>query len=217
MTERGFIDMPARIAKLPVDKRGFPVPKFVTWFDGQPDFRVIRPSSVVNCVRKRLCWICGEPIGVRMAFVIGPMCAINRISSEPPSHKECAVFAARNCPFLSTPLARRREKDLPEERYVLDGHIDHNPGVAAVWITKTYTVTPVDTGYLFKIGTPLSIAFYCEGRLATRAEIDAAIDKGLPFAVEVARQEGDFGVLALTRQRQELERLLDNRDVVEAA
>jgi hypothetical protein len=37
----------------------------------------------------------------RWSFVVGPMCGINRNSAEPPSHKECAQWSARNCPFLS--------------------------------------------------------------------------------------------------------------------
>lgn len=29
-----------------------------------------------------------------MTFVVGPMCELNRISGEPPSHRECAEFSA---------------------------------------------------------------------------------------------------------------------------
>ena len=107
MTERLFVDMPDRIARLPVDARGFPVPEFAMWYNGVPDFRVIKPGYVRKCIIKNNCWICGERLGVRKAFVIGPMCCINRISAEPPSHRDCALFAAKNCPFLSMPLARR--------------------------------------------------------------------------------------------------------------
>lgn len=215
---RTFIDMPERIARLKVDKRGYPVPHFVMWFDGQPDFRVIKPGVVGNCVRNHLCWICGQPLGVRLAFVIGPMCCINRVSSEPPSHKECAVFAARNCPFLATPMAKRREKGLPEDISVLEGHLPHNPGVTAVWITKHYQVTPLQSGLLFEVGTPLSVAFYAEGRLARRAEIDAAVEKGFPFAVEIAKQQGgNFQVLELMRQREAFWQMMDYPNLIEAA
>lgn len=217
MVQRTFVDMPDRIARLPVDEKGFPVPKFVQWFDGKPDFRVIDASYVVACVKKNLCWICGGTLGVRMAFCIGPMCCISRISSEPPAHKECAIFAARNCPFMTKPMARRRQAGLPEDSVMLEGHIDHNPGVAAVWITKNYTITSLKTGWLFNVGTPSSIAFYAEGRLATREEIDAAIDKGFPLAVARAQEDGNFRVLELTRQRQVFEAMLDQPHLVEAA
>jgi hypothetical protein len=33
--------MPARFARLPADERGYPVPKFVEWIDGKPDFRCV--------------------------------------------------------------------------------------------------------------------------------------------------------------------------------
>ena len=68
------------------------------------------------------------------ASVIGPMCAVNRITSEPPCHPQCARYAVQACPFLSQPRARRNEKDLPEERREAAGiALDRNPGVTVIW------------------------------------------------------------------------------------
>ena len=55
--------LPDRMKALPVDKRGYPVPKFVEWIDGEPDFRVVSPSHMARCFRHHRCWICGEPLG----------------------------------------------------------------------------------------------------------------------------------------------------------
>jgi hypothetical protein len=38
--------MPGRIALLPTDKHHRPVPWFVAFIDGVPDFRVIRPGGI---------------------------------------------------------------------------------------------------------------------------------------------------------------------------
>src|SRR5258708_1131539 len=110
------IEVPSRIAVLPKDQRGYHVPWFVAWIDGVPDFRVIGGGKLPHAVREKLCWVCGQPLGGFMAFMIGPMCAVNRISSEPPSHRECAVYSARVCPFLSNPEMKRRETNLPPAR-----------------------------------------------------------------------------------------------------
>jgi hypothetical protein len=81
-----FPNAPPAIQALPLDRRGFPVPWFIKWFDGQPDFRVADREKMALAVRHGRCWICGKPMGRMKCFVIGPMCAVNRISSEPPSH-----------------------------------------------------------------------------------------------------------------------------------
>ena len=75
----GLPPLPPRFLKLPLNERGYPVPKFV-WHkpDGGYDFRVIEPGWPSKCVRNRLCWLCGEKLGRFMCFVVGPMCAINR-------------------------------------------------------------------------------------------------------------------------------------------
>lgn len=103
-----FDDLPARMRKLPVDKRGFPVPWFVPWVDGQAIFPAMDARKRNLAWRDRLCWVCGERIGRVQAFVIGPMCAVNRTSSEPPSHLECARFSARRCPFLARKRCPKR-------------------------------------------------------------------------------------------------------------
>jgi len=62
------IPMPDRIKRLPISATGFPVPWFVAWIDGLPDFRVIGPDKMVQAVNRKLCWVCGQPLGVHKAF-----------------------------------------------------------------------------------------------------------------------------------------------------
>ena len=182
------IPLPNRMARRPVNARGFPVPWFVAKINGEWDFRVIAPGAVVGryLPRSGACWLCGEPLGRYLAFVIGPMCAINRISSEPPSHRECAVYAVKACPFLSKPNMRRNEKEVPAGQNPAGIHLDHNPGVSLIWICRSYHPMKIVGGTLFEIGPPSETHFYREGRPAKRAEILDAIDKGLPYLREVA-------------------------------
>jgi hypothetical protein len=215
--------VPLRMQKLPVDARGFPVPWFVQWFyaDGTPcetlaaptapgaypDFRVVAAPKRVLAIKRKLCWVCGEPLGRYMAFVIGPMCAINRISSEPPSHVDCATFSARGCPFLTKPKVVRREDGLPEQMQGAPGvAIMRNPGVALVWITRSYKVVPGQTasgaggkGFLVEVGDPEEVFWYCEGRTATRAEVLNSIEGGLPLLMEAAALDGPEGVRSCQR------------------
>lgn len=179
---------PDRIAKLPVNHAGYPAPYFVAWIDGQPDFRVIGRGRLDDAMRFNLCWLCGQPRGANAAFVIGPMCAINRISAEPPSHRDCAIYAATACPFLTTPGMVRRENRLPEDATDPDGEmIRRNPGVALVWVTRTWKLLAHHR--LFDVGDPIETLWYAEGREATRSEVLASIDSGLPILRDAANGE----------------------------
>jgi len=192
--------LPDRIARLP-RHRGYPVPWFVGWVDGSPDFRVFDGEKFVRAVREGLCWVCGEKLGAHLAFVIGPMCAVNRISAEPPSHRECAEFSARACPFLSRPTMRRREGSMPDGAGDMAGFgIRRNPGVALVWVTKRYGVVRVSNGNLFRVGDPRDVQCFAEGRTATVDEIAASFWSGLPILAAEARADGPHAVRALVQQ-----------------
>jgi hypothetical protein len=196
-------EMPERIKRLPLDPKGRPVPWFVHWLeDGTCDFRVIGPDKIVTAYRDHVCWICGQKLGVHMAFVIGPMCSVNRISAEPPSHLDCALYAAKACPFLSTPKMHRREGGYAEPIKQAPGiMIPHNPGVTLVYVTREYHPINAGNGIIFKLGLPVSTKWFCEGRPATRLEVLDSIDKGLPVLMDLAISQGDKAVTELKRQK----------------
>jgi hypothetical protein len=196
------IPIPDRMRHLPLSPQGFPVPWFVGWIDGEPDFRTIGEDKLRKAIKQRLCWLCGQSVGRHLAFVIGPMCAVNRVASEPPCHRHCAEYAVKACPFLTQPRMRRNEKDKPEGTMAGVG-ILRNPGVTLIWITHDYKMfrpDPRKAGLLFNLGPPKSIAFYREGRPATRAEILESIDSGLPILKGIAVQQGGDALTALDRQ-----------------
>jgi hypothetical protein len=185
MTNVDSIDVPERIKALPVDPvRKVPVPWFVAWVDGRPEFRVMDGEKF----KERRCWVCEEPLGRNMTFVLGPMCAINRTSSEPPGHTGCARYSARRCPFLSRPHMDRREGGLEELETEHAGEmIRRNPGVTLLWTTRGYAPFGDGRGgVLFRVGDPDSVEWYREGRPATRAEVEESIRTGLPILEAMA-------------------------------
>lgn len=207
---RELPELPERIARLPVD-RGYPVPWFVAWQDeqgepcrrgvGRPDFRLIHPGAIADAFRFDRCWICGGRRGAFHTFVIGPMCAVNRTSAEPPSHSECAEWTVQACPFLTRPHARRREAGLPEDAKQPAGiFLQRNPGVTLLWTTKRFRLKRAPNGVLFDIGNPVAVSWWAEGRAATREEIEASIDSGLPALSELAEAQGPIAVRQLARQ-----------------
>jgi len=159
------------------------------------------PRKFRRAVQERLCWVCGEPLGRWLAFPIGPMCTITRTISEPPSHLECAEWSARNCPFLANPRAERRTEGLPADHEHAPGlPILRNPGVVCVWVTRSYETFPdANKRTLITVGAPANTIWYCEGRKATRAEVEAAVHGGLPTLLATAKTDGPFAVQMLGR------------------
>lgn len=194
----GLPPLPTRMKRLAIDERGYPVPWFVAWVDGRPEFRVADSAKMFRARRFGYCWICGSNVGAVKTFLIGPMCCVNRITSEPPSHVECAEFAALACPFLTLPKAQRRDANMPPGASDPAGlMIDRNPGVCCLWTTNRFRLFDAGNGFLYRIGEPTSIAFYTEKRRASRAEVLASIDTGMPILRRIAEDDGVRAVVAL--------------------
>lgn len=202
--------IPERLADRP-RTRGFVVPWFVAQTeDGTYDFRTADASKLRRAVRERLCWLCGDALGRYQTFIVGPMCAINRISSEPPSHRDCAEYAAAVCPFLTQREQRRRTDHLPEGHFAPGGSmIERQPGVTLLWVTRAgYRTVRAPGGVLFEMGEPSECLWQCDGRSATRAEVLASIDSGYPILAAEAEREGPAALSALERMRTAIEVLL---------
>jgi hypothetical protein len=202
-------ELPPKMRRLLVDNRGYPVPWFVTWIDendnplpdgmGKPEFVRVLPEKTIEATRYRKCWVCGGQLGANVAFTIGPMCVVNRISAEPPQHLECSRWSAINCPFLARPYMKRQalgDKPVGEGPGVM---IERNPGVIVVWVTRAQSM-----GYhvhnhlpLFHVGEPTLVEWYSEGREATREEAQRGIDTGLPLLLEMAEKDGPDAVAEL--------------------
>jgi hypothetical protein len=195
-----YLDIPDRMKNLSIDERGFLVPWFVPYVDGKPEFRGMDGEKFLIAIRHKRCWLCGQPLGRFMVFVIGPMCAVNRVSAEPPSHRDCALYAAQACPFLSQPRMRRNEKDLPEDGTAAGFALKRNPGCTLLWTTLSYRVFKAPNGMLLQVGEPESLEYFVEGRKATREEILESMQSGLPLLMQPAIEEGSDAVAELQAQ-----------------
>lgn len=202
------IPLPPRLARRPVSERGFPVPWFCSFRDGKWDFVNLDPRKIGIAYNQQLCWLCGEKLGQYKAFCIGPMCSINRVTSEPAQHLECSRYAVAACPFLARPNAKRNDAATVAPGNIVGIHLAHNPGACLIWVTKSYRPMRVDDGVLFQLGDPVELSWWAEGRKATRAEIDAAMAKGLPHLRRVAAMDGSEAMHELEQQITHAEKLL---------
>lgn len=196
-------NLPESMRLLPRDERGYPVPWFVPFVEGKPEFRAMDAQKFATALRGNLCWVCGTKMGTTKAFVAGPMCGINRTSAELPCHLACAIWSAKNCPFLTNPRQVRREDDVLTVQNMREKAaglaIARNPGVVMIWITRSFEVFNDGHGKpLIHMGEPDSVLWFACGREATRAEVQESIDTGLPILEAAARTEHG-GLEALNR------------------
>jgi hypothetical protein len=111
------IEMPPRIARLPRDRRGYPIPWNVQRdANGLPLFTVNDDRKHVLALRHGRCPICGERLGRWKWFIGGPLSAFDPAGCyiDLPMHHECARFALQTCPHLAAP------------RYMRHDHIPHD-------------------------------------------------------------------------------------------
>lgn len=215
--------LPATMEHLDRDSVGRPIP----WFahvddDGHHDFRVADARKMAKIARGDLrCWVCGRPRAREATGLVGPMCTVTRSSAEPPGHYDCMVWSVQNCPFLINPNKDRRDANLPDDASMPGVAILRNPGVMAVWTTRDWTwFKPWDgsRGILWRLGDPTRVSWWKEGRAATRAEVLASIESGLPAirARAVSRQIGEIGdmpvLLGPQRDLAELDRKVADLD-----
>jgi hypothetical protein len=185
--------LPHRMEALNLDDVGRPIPWF-TWVDpstGKPDFRVMDATRMRRAIQHRLCWVCGQHLGAYLTTVAGPMCGVNRISAEPPSHTECATWSAENCPFLVNPNKLRRDKNL-----IAKGGagvmVERNPGVSMLWTSKVserFRSHAGGDGVLFRLGPPTAVRWLREGRPATRAEVLESMAGGIALFRETNAEQ----------------------------
>jgi hypothetical protein len=191
LLRKGLPALPTHMQKLTIDKRGYPVPWFVQWVGDEPNFQLVSPLRFRQAVRFGSCWICGERLGVRKTFVMGTLNIINRVTSEPACHYDCARFAAQACPFLILP--KSGYKETPEGASMHAEVTGRNPGVCALWTTKTFKMVPAGQGRkLIVVSDPVAVDWYAQGKLATRAAVKESLDDGLaliyaPIAAEPLR------------------------------
>lgn len=192
------------------------VPYFVAWYDAKgtqrhestpgavPSFPTIDMRRRKLCLEQGFCWMCGKQLGAFKAFVFGPASAIAGIAVEPPSHRDCALYAVQVCPFMVFGRDHKAHGPLRPGEVVTPLVSTRNPELAVVYITRSFTLED----QLIRVGPPENVSFWHLGKPATRTEIARLIARALEdcslHTVMTPRDIG-FAVAELMRFAPELE------------
>lgn len=100
------VPIPARMAHLPLDPRGYPI-FYVAWRgpDGKPAFTINDTRKNQRCMRDGVCPICGGQLYGAAWLCGGPRSAFDEhgVYNDPPMHRECLHYALQVCPYLAAP------------------------------------------------------------------------------------------------------------------
>lgn len=198
MIRESVLPLPEEMVGRPVDHRGFPVPWFVTrkTEEGLWDFVHVDPNRITEAVKHRKCFVSGEKMGKFVAFVVGPMCTITRISSDAPVKPNIAEWSARVCPFLTRPSAVRPKWDENSGSATPGFLVPGNPGICAIWVTTEFRY---QRNRLFTFGEPDRVLWFREGRPATVAEVREGFDAGYERLKTIASEDGPEAIALLNR------------------
>ncbi|WP_328469101.1 hypothetical protein OHA21_00885 [Actinoplanes sp. NBC_00393] len=78
--------------------------------DGQPLFGLLENFRQRHLLTRRLCQICGQPLGERLIVFARPADLLLHCTSEPALCPPCAAYSIRACPMLSGRLEHYRRQ-----------------------------------------------------------------------------------------------------------
>lgn len=105
--------IPEYLKHLKVNSKGYPIPFFVAYVDGKPDFRLLDARKQGYCIDQKLCAICGKKLFKNSYyFISGPEGYKNKIATDPAMHRNCAEYSLNMCPHLHIEKTTRRESGL---------------------------------------------------------------------------------------------------------
>jgi hypothetical protein len=132
------MDIPKTLRTRPKDARGYPIP-YAAFIDDnkRPHFTISDAQRVRECIKKRLCGLCGKKMERKMALIGGLSCFISPFGAflDPPMHENCAQFAMLTCPYLAAPRYSKRIDEhlskkaaLPEDTMIVQSEMkDERP------------------------------------------------------------------------------------------
>jgi hypothetical protein len=174
---KGLPSLPPRMRTLPRDADGQPIPHLVTKVATKFETTLGPDLALTTLFAQKRCWLCGEQLGRYAAFVGDPLTSVTRVSRTPPAHHDCAKYAA-----VTGLLQPKTLK------------------VSLVWVTRDYGMRRTADGHVFAVGDAEQAFWFSDGRGATREEVTAAMQEGLPDLYEIAKRGGDAALGGLDLQ-----------------
>lgn len=185
-----LIPIPARMAHLPRDRRGYPIPVNVLLDDeGLPHFTINDEKTRQMLILEDRCPICGGKLFRGRWSVGGPMSAFHPAGRymDTPMHYECCCYAMQVCPYLAMPSYSKRldgrtiaNRPLAGEAVFTDPTmIDQRPEifVAVMHVGQQFTRAPWGVRYIIPNRPYHNIEYWKNGTRLDPSEGKAIADR----------------------------------------
>lgn len=172
------VPIPRRMAHLPRDPRGYPIPAMALIDEhGRAHFTINDEVKRQKLLKEDRCPICGSRIIGGRWFVGGPLSAFHQDGRylDPPTHDECAHYALRACPYLAAPTYSGRIDDRtlrPENQTIImvdQTMIPERPEVFVAVLARTHKAT-AGLQYLMPTRPYMRVEFWRHGERLEDAE-----------------------------------------------
>jgi hypothetical protein len=179
------VPIPGKMQGLERDARGFTIP-FIVLRDNnnKAHFQINDTYKVLECIKNRLCAICGNPLKDDMWLAGGPLSAFhpNGAYIDTPTHHECGTYALIICPYLAVSAYNKRLDSTTLNTDNFEGSIFIDPTVIAdrppffVFAKiSDFTVNP-ENMYLIPVKPFLEVEFWKEGLIIPQIEAQELFD-----------------------------------------
>jgi len=158
-------EIPSRLRRRPKDDRGYPIP-FIAAFgpNGEPDFRIMSTSRVLECVNQRRCGLCGQPMSRIVYFIGGPESERTRSFLDPAMHHDCAVYALKTCPHLAMAKSHYSRAALPAGTRTAESASAEKMDRFGLFKTTGYHARQADGEIAIKAEPWLEVTWWKEGK-----------------------------------------------------
>lgn len=188
------VEIPQKMKNLDKDKRGYPIPYNVLRDEsGNPFFTVNDDKKYIQCIKERLCAICGLLLSDDMWFVGGIKSAFHPQGCfiDSPLHYECGNYALKVCPYLATiryanylglDKVQKMQQKVGDKVLLVDPTVDANkPEYFAIVKTKSYHIVAAKSatsGFYLKPERPyIGIEIWKSGAVILPIMIKSVINK----------------------------------------
>jgi hypothetical protein len=174
--------IPAILADLPRDSRGYPIPSGV-WQDpktGEHDFRILDQQIRMQALKEKRCAISGELMHEgEYWFIGGPASFTGRLFVDGPMLREAAEFSLMTCPHLALSAAKYRRTGVEDKFRPAGTTLEKSP-ILMLAMARSYRLEEIEDFIYVRATAWRAVSWWQDGRRLTKPEAIATLAEVAP-------------------------------------
>jgi hypothetical protein len=174
--------VPAALADLPRDSRGYPVPHGV-WRNpetGEHDFRILDQQLRLQSLKEKRCGVSGKLLREgEYWFIGGPTSVAGRLFIDGPMLFEVAEFSLMTCPHLALSASQYRRSGVEDRFHPAGTNLD-KPPILMLGMSRSYQLEESEDFVYVRAGPWRAISWWQAGRRLSKTEAVATLARVAP-------------------------------------